>query len=77
MELSALLCRILLAVTLLTLSETHQNATSFTSCLNRVLSRKISPTGAVPFHFRDCLGKKEILMIFMQGLGLHMNTGGV
>lgn len=47
MELSALLCHILLAVALLTLSETHQNATSLTSCLNRVLSGKIPPTDSL------------------------------
>lgn len=41
MELSALPCHVLLAVTLLTLSEAHQNAFSLTSCLNQVWSRKI------------------------------------
>lgn len=78
MELSALLRHILLALTLLTLSETHQNATSFTSCLNRALSGKISPTDRRRFFsFSRLSRQKEILMIFTQGLGLHMNTGGV
>lgn len=47
MELSALLCRFLLAVALLTFSETHQNATSLSSFLNWVLSGKIPPTGSL------------------------------
>lgn len=47
MELSALLCRILLAVALLTFAVTHQNANSLSSFLNWVLSGKIRTTGLI------------------------------
>ena len=52
MELSSLLCHILLAVALLTLSETHQNATSLTSCLNRALSGKNPVDRALAFQLQ-------------------------